>query len=1612
MFLACFLRCFFYIYCKPFILRFVKYILLLFCIAFTLNLRSQTYWAHASGGNNVDEAMDVVHDASGNIYSTGYFTNNASFGSFSLNSTSSGIPDGYIYKSNAFGQIQWIQKFGGNGSDRGLSIRVDNSGNTYICGYYYGTATFGTFTLSSVSASQDVFIAKIDPSGNFLWVRSCGGNMTDIPSALAIDNNNDVIVTGSYQGVAIFGTTTFTSINNPSTSIPSYDVFTVKYSTTGNFLWAKDGNAKYTDRGLDVVTDAFGDIYVCGQFSDTILFDNVHNNQIMNAVFLIKYTSAGNEVWLRKASATSSIAYALAVNSANEVYMAGDFTGTMGFYGTTNNFLTGNYANRIFLVKYDKNGTYLIGQSSSSKNYLSARNLAIDNIGNAYIIGEFGCTLNDFADATAQGLFNSVGYADIFVAKYLSGNFTRDWMRQIGGPAKDEAHGITLIANDVPVIAGSYERKLSYPMKNTPFTTYTVFPSTKNLSNLAYYQSSFYCTNSFYSDYMSISSTGFCDAFVGKIFDLSLEPYDYYIRGISGCNRSFIKSCISTSSISACMDTIKYCGQGKISCNTNTGDQGTIGPYHKFLWSNGDTTQTTFQWITSSGYYHVNVTTMDGCYNSKDTVYVEINPKPTSPHITDTKGFNFKKYPATNKIKMCHPDTVKITGGDIKGNSFVWTALSGGPFLSSPDSSIITNKGGLYQLMVTTPKGCSAITTVSVQLDSIKLIKPKINLPDTVVMCCGTSTIVNLYDSISNPIGNNNCIGIIDTLKWYVTPAGATMGTLNNCNKPEDGIFNTCNTGTYTITAIIKINNLCGVQTYTATKVVYAKINPKPPVTLTYSGPTQFCPGDSIKVIINHNNPIQWNIFGSINASNQTKDTVWIKIPGFYQITSTSTSSAGCTTTNFLNLNFTVKPNPFLSVFPKLICPNDSVKITCNTSGAVNYQWIGPGGPISGNTQFIYVKTPGFYHCIVTDATGCVLTSNTVEVKVYNTPYLMANPSSIFCLGGSTVLKVITNDSTLIQWLPPLWGGGTVKTVTATGVYSVNVTACGITTTCTLAVVASAAVANITASTTVICPGDSVKLIANSGMAGYNWQPVNSFDPSIYVSASGIYTLTTTDANGCTKSATIAITQNTNVAQPVTTNSISICAGNSATLTATGTGTVNWYYQSLTGGLITSGPTYITPLLYKDTVFYVSNNVGGCNSIRVPVNIKIIPASIKPAISVNSPICLNDTIKLNSSFAAGATYHWSGPNGFTSSNQNPIIVNSSTLHAGIYQLFLTGGSCTSPVSVINVNIIAPIKPIATQSQSLCIGDTITLSANSSNSPVTYNWSGPLSFSSSNANNSILNATVNHSGVYSVYTTYQNCKSDTTSINVLVSPAVNVNSYLLGSPCAGDSIILYADTVSGVSYNWSGPLGFTSNNNPVIISPTTFANSGVYNFYVNNNGCKSSYSSFSININPSPIISLGNDTTICLFYPLTYSVSNFPYVLWSDSTQNTSFNVPFNTSGQYWVTVVDANGCSASDTVNVNYVNCEAIVAPNVFTPNGDGVNDIFFLKGNYLQRKIIDIYDRWGTLVFEDLKGDKGWDGKNFSGNECSDGTYFFVAIVVLIDGKQSQISGYIQLYR
>ena len=244
------------------------------------------------GGITIDEVADISIDGAGNSYATGYFTGTASFGTFNL-SLSSGVTDIYLAKLNASGVYQWVVKAGGAGSDRPISIKTDGSGDSYITGFFYGTATFGSTSITS-SGLQDVFIAKYDNAGNCAWAKRAGGSLGDIGNGITVDNSGNVIVTGEFAGTATFGSTTLVSMNN------SVDVFNNQLDGNGNFLWAKKGSAPQVDRGLDVAADGSGNIYVTGQFTDTITFDQIHYNNTYDAIFLIKYNSSGQEQWFRR----------------------------------------------------------------------------------------------------------------------------------------------------------------------------------------------------------------------------------------------------------------------------------------------------------------------------------------------------------------------------------------------------------------------------------------------------------------------------------------------------------------------------------------------------------------------------------------------------------------------------------------------------------------------------------------------------------------------------------------------------------------------------------------------------------------------------------------------------------------------------------------------------------------------------------------------------------------------------------------------------------------------------------------------------------------------------------------------------------------------------------------------------------------------------------------------------------------------------------------------------------------------------------------------------------------------------------------------------------------
>jgi hypothetical protein len=396
---------------------------------------AQSYWVLDAGGKTIDEALSISLDDSANTYTTGYFSTSANFGLFiTINAT--GASDMFLTKTDANGIFKWAVHAGGTGVvTKGLAVKTDANGNSYVTGFFYGTVKFGTYTLTSAGA-QDIFIAKYDRNGNVLWAKSAGGPMSDIGNAIAFDNSGNVIVTGEFAGTAQFGTFPLTSIKS------NVNVFTIKLDGSGNFLWAQGGTGPHTDRGLGVACDGAGNIYVTGQYSDTITFNSTHFSSLSNGIFLVKYNSSGVEQWFTKAGGgTVNITNAIAIDKSSNVLLTGNLVGTLTFYVSPTVTLTPKYTNGIFIAKYTSSGNLLWDVSDASQGSVTSNCISLDSVGNAYLIGNFECRLNSYADQYGQGTFNTVGYWDIFVSEYNSASGTWQWSRQIGGQKDNLGYG-------------------------------------------------------------------------------------------------------------------------------------------------------------------------------------------------------------------------------------------------------------------------------------------------------------------------------------------------------------------------------------------------------------------------------------------------------------------------------------------------------------------------------------------------------------------------------------------------------------------------------------------------------------------------------------------------------------------------------------------------------------------------------------------------------------------------------------------------------------------------------------------------------------------------------------------------------------------------------------------------------------------------------------------------------------------------------------------------------------------------------------------------------------------------------------------------------------------
>lgn len=320
----------------------------------------------------------------------------------------------------------WARATKSTATAGGRGVAVDFYGNAYVAGFFAGTATLNS-NISSISASQDILLAKFDSAGNPLWARAAGGTGADAGQAVALDATGNVFITGLFRLQATFGATVLTNAGNS-------DVFLAKYDLNGNLLWARSAGGAGGDNGLALATDANGNVFLSGFYNGDANFGANHITG--QGTFLAKYDSAGNAIWARGISAAlcCNAGRGLATDGAGNVYMAGVFAGTVSF-GTNN--LTTAGGNDIFLAKYDSAGNALWVRRAGGAGNDDAYGVAIASDGGVAVTGYF-YTAADFATSnlTAHG-----PNAELFVAKYTPQGIFQ-WVRQAGGALDVAGYGI------------------------------------------------------------------------------------------------------------------------------------------------------------------------------------------------------------------------------------------------------------------------------------------------------------------------------------------------------------------------------------------------------------------------------------------------------------------------------------------------------------------------------------------------------------------------------------------------------------------------------------------------------------------------------------------------------------------------------------------------------------------------------------------------------------------------------------------------------------------------------------------------------------------------------------------------------------------------------------------------------------------------------------------------------------------------------------------------------------------------------------------------------------------------------------------------------------------
>lgn len=376
-------------------------------------------WAVRAGHGA--EGRGIAVDAAGNVLVTGSFIGALSFGAVSLVSVG-GFLNAFVAKFDAAGTVLWVVRAGGNAGNSGNGIVADAGGNSYVCGTYGATgatlADFGPFQLADTNHGPgDVFVAKLDPAGNFLWASGGGGNQHDEANGIALDATGSVYVTGFVSGgfntTAGFGPATVPIRGDE-------DILVAKLSPAGAFLWAASAGGQTPDLGQRLAVDARGNVHVVGYFmSARAVFGATtlpHSNQGTFDAFVGLLTPAGTWQWaVAGGGPGDDYGYDLALDAAGNTYAVGGCSYQASFGPT---LLTTAGDQDVFVCKIDAAGAYVWALQAGGSGNDQATGVARDGAGGLVLAGS---TLSALAIFGTQGVLGDPAADTGFLARVVVG---------------------------------------------------------------------------------------------------------------------------------------------------------------------------------------------------------------------------------------------------------------------------------------------------------------------------------------------------------------------------------------------------------------------------------------------------------------------------------------------------------------------------------------------------------------------------------------------------------------------------------------------------------------------------------------------------------------------------------------------------------------------------------------------------------------------------------------------------------------------------------------------------------------------------------------------------------------------------------------------------------------------------------------------------------------------------------------------------------------------------------------------------------------------------------------------------------------------------------------